>query len=258
MVALISFLISVVLSTVVIRVATVALTMAGISRDVAGFQALSAFTGVGFTTTEAEAIINHPLRRRIIALVIRLGNAGLITTVTSLLLTFLGPESTGQELSRLVILIVSLSILGLLASSRRIDRILSHVIRRVLRRWADLSLKLYDYETMLNLTNGYGVGEVEVKDQSWVAEKTLGEANLKKEGIIVLGIQRDNGTYIGAPHEDTRICVRDRLVLYGLDDDIANLDARLAGSAGDSHHKQAVRNQAERLREQDVQDVYSH
>ena len=47
-----------------VRIATVGLTMTGVSKDLAQFQALSAFTGSGFTTEESEEIVNHPLRRR--------------------------------------------------------------------------------------------------------------------------------------------------------------------------------------------------
>ncbi len=54
MVALISFLLVVTFSLIVERVATVALTLTGLSRDAAQFQARSAFTGAGFTTGEAE------------------------------------------------------------------------------------------------------------------------------------------------------------------------------------------------------------
>src|SRR4029079_3638578 len=43
-------------SLVVVRVATVGLTMTGLSKDLAQFQALSAFTGSGFTTRESEEI----------------------------------------------------------------------------------------------------------------------------------------------------------------------------------------------------------
>ncbi len=57
MITLLSFLATLIFSTLTVRIATVALTMTGIARDVARFQALSAFTGVGFTTTEAESII---------------------------------------------------------------------------------------------------------------------------------------------------------------------------------------------------------
>ncbi len=40
--------------------------MTGLSWDAASFQSYSAFFGVGFTTREAELVVNHPIRRRII------------------------------------------------------------------------------------------------------------------------------------------------------------------------------------------------
>ena len=43
-------------SLVVIRIATVGLTMTGVSKDLAQFQALSAFTGAGFTTRNQRTL----------------------------------------------------------------------------------------------------------------------------------------------------------------------------------------------------------
>ena len=40
-----------------------ALKLNGLSAEVATFQAQSAFSGAGFTTSESEAIVSHPLRR---------------------------------------------------------------------------------------------------------------------------------------------------------------------------------------------------
>jgi hypothetical protein len=44
---------------------------------VAAFQAQSAFSGAGFTTQESETIVTHPLRRRIVRLLILLGSVGI-------------------------------------------------------------------------------------------------------------------------------------------------------------------------------------
>lgn len=56
-------LVVVTISIIVTRVATVALSMTGVSRDLARFRARSAFSRVGFTTGEAEKMTNHPARR---------------------------------------------------------------------------------------------------------------------------------------------------------------------------------------------------
>jgi Trk-type K+ transport system membrane component len=51
----------------IVRAASIALMMTGMNQKRARFQALSAFTGTGFTTKEAESVMNHPLRRKIIS-----------------------------------------------------------------------------------------------------------------------------------------------------------------------------------------------
>ncbi len=63
MTALISLFIAIILSILVTRIATVAFTLTGLSREVAQFQALSAFTGVGFTTAEHEDTISQLSQR---------------------------------------------------------------------------------------------------------------------------------------------------------------------------------------------------
>ncbi|MBL7026171.1 MAG: potassium transporter TrkA, partial [Candidatus Marinimicrobia bacterium] len=57
MIAIFSFLIILTLSLIVTRIAAIALSVTGVSSETAQFQARSAFTGVGFTTTESESIL---------------------------------------------------------------------------------------------------------------------------------------------------------------------------------------------------------
>lgn len=73
MLSIVSLLIVLTLSILVTRIATVALAHTGLSRESAKFQARSAFTGVGFTTNESEKVVNHPIRRRILLLLMLLG-----------------------------------------------------------------------------------------------------------------------------------------------------------------------------------------
>jgi len=54
MYALLSLVVILALSILTVRVGTIALELTGTSRDVASFQAVSAFSGGGFTTQEAE------------------------------------------------------------------------------------------------------------------------------------------------------------------------------------------------------------
>lgn len=90
MVAVGSFLLVLALSLIVVRVGAVALMMTGLSEEVAQFQALSAFSGTGFTTTETEGVVSHPARRKTVALLIRFGSAGGVTAISTLMLSLIG------------------------------------------------------------------------------------------------------------------------------------------------------------------------
>ena len=58
-------LLAILFSFLVVRGAAVALMMTGMEKKKARFQALSAFSGTGFTTKEAEFVVNHPQRRKV-------------------------------------------------------------------------------------------------------------------------------------------------------------------------------------------------
>lgn len=63
MTAIGSRLVVLTLSFLITRLATVALALTGVSADLARLQAVSAPTGVGFTTPESENIVSHPVGR---------------------------------------------------------------------------------------------------------------------------------------------------------------------------------------------------
>lgn len=237
-----------VLSHIITRVATTALVMTGMSSEAASFQARSAFTGTGFTTSESEQIAAHPVRRRIILLLMVLRNAGLITIILSIVSSFMGSDSTGL-LYRLLILVLGVAVLWLLSISKAVDRFLSRVIRRALERWTDLDVR--DYVSLLKLAGGYAVMEMQVRKGDWVAGKLLRDARLSEEGITVLGIYRDDGSYLGSPRGPTEVLADDTLILYGRHETLAGLDTRAYGLAGDIAHREAVSEQKEIVAEQD-------
>ena len=108
------------LSFLIVRIGTVALTMTGLSEEVASFQSLSAFSGAGFTTDEAESVLVTIARRRIVKLLIRLGSAGIVTVISSLILSFAGAEQ--QTYRRMVVLIVGLMTLMWLSGKQLVSK----------------------------------------------------------------------------------------------------------------------------------------
>jgi TrkA family protein len=232
-----SLLILILFALLVMRVATVVLTLTGLSRESARFQVRSAVTGVGFTTSETEAVVNHPLRRRVVMLLMLIGSAGVITAVTTLIVSFAGANREGA-LWRIVLLVGGLAALLALARSAAFDRLLQRLISRTLARYTDLDVR--DYAALLRVSGEYTVAELLVEPEDWVADRRLDELDLPDEGLRVLGIVRPDDSYVGAPAGSTVIEPGDTLVLYGRAEDVAELDRRKAGPAGDEEHLRAA------------------
>ena len=82
-----------------------------------------------------------------------------------------------------------------------------------------------------------------MRQQDWLADKKIAELGLRKEGIIVLGITRKDGTYLGAPDGMTKIKKHDVLILYGQAKTMQELDQRKAGAAGNREHREKIADQ---------------
>lgn len=238
MAAIASVLAIIVLSLLITRFATLTLEVTGMSRDSARFQARSALTGTGFTTSEAEAVVNHPVRRRVVMRLMLIGNAGIVTVVASLILSF-RHGSTGAQLTRAGVLIAGLAALWWISRLDVVDRQLTRVIARFLRA---RGLKARDYARLLDLSGDYGVSELKVQPGDWVVDRPLGELRLRDEGVLVLGIRRGK-SFIGVPDRSTCIHAADTLVLYGRSERISELDDRRGDLAGDRMHERARHDQ---------------
>jgi NhaP-type Na+/H+ and K+/H+ antiporter len=237
MAALATVFIVVLVSLLITRVGTIALSLTGMSTESARFQARSAFFGVGFTTMEAESVVNHPVRRRIVLWLILLGNAGVISVIATLMISF--GRGGGHEGLHLLMLFGGLALLAILFSTRAVDRALNPLIRRLLTRWTEVHVA--DYADLLDLEGDYEVTELQVESGDWLAGRTLGELKLRDEGVIVLGIHRGRD-YIGTPDGAARVCPDDRLILYGREERLVELDRRTADD-GDAAHAGAVAQQ---------------
>ncbi len=249
MIAIGSLLITLTMSLVVTRVGAISLMLTGLSRESARFQARSAFTGVGFTTQESESMVNHPVRRRIIMLLMLLGNVGIAAVVATMMVSFTQTSASQHWGLNAFVLASGVFLLWLTARSRWIERRMNQFISYALRNWAKLDVK--DYVAVLQLQDGYAITEMKVDPQDWLADKTLIELKLPDEGVLVLGVQRPEGVYVGAPTATTEIDAGDTLVLYGPIRRIEELDQRRSGRRGDAAHQEAVIQHEEILEEQE-------
>ena len=94
MTSLFLLIITIVASSIIVKIGSVAFELTGLSPEKASFQALSCFAGVGFTTGESELIVVSRQRRKIAKWLIRFGSAGIVTTIA----TLAGTLATGKQI----------------------------------------------------------------------------------------------------------------------------------------------------------------
>lgn len=240
------------LSLIITRVATVALSLTGLSYETARFQSRSAFTGTGFTTSESENVVGHPVRRRIVMVLMILRSAGFVTIIVSVVLSFLDAPGQKHAMLRVAYILAGIAVLWLIAISRWIERYMQKFIGWALQKWTSVDVR--DYSSLLNLAGNYSVTELNVKENDWLAGKKLSTCRLREEGVLVLGVVRDDGSYVGAPKADTVIHPGNTLILYGRSEGLCELDERRADFAGDQAHERAKEDQRRRLQEQEEQE----
>lgn len=221
MTAIITLIVIALFSWLAIKVATTALMMTGLSFDTASFQSYSAFFGVGFTTREAELVVNHPVRRRIIRDLILVGNIGLTSALATMVATFV----QGTNVLHSLLIIVAAASIALAISY--IGRL--RLLRRTLDRWISYSLthaglvRALDYELLLRVEHGYVVSEYLIEPQNPLVGKMLRESRPWDSGVIVLAIRRNDDLLPGIPGPSQTILAGDILILYGQEKDALQL-----------------------------------
>ena len=256
MAPLISLIVILTLSVLITKIATEALIHTGLSKQSAKFQARSAFTGVGFTTSEAENIVHHPVRRRIVMSLMLIGNVGIISAIASLMLTFVNTGQSEQDnFLRVAIITGSMATLWGLSKSKWVERILVKIIQKALSRFSSLIIR--DYVELLDLRGEYEITVIEVDEGDWCENRTVGNLQLWQEGINLIGIQRDDGTYLGTPQHNTKVTTHDQLILYGRENALRNLEKRKRDFVGDQQHEEAVKEQSAEEEKQRKEDKRS-
>jgi NhaP-type Na+/H+ or K+/H+ antiporter len=198
-------------SYLIVRVGAIALEMTGMERSRARFQALSAFSGTGFTTREAELVVTHPRRRKIVTYLMILGNAGIVSVIATFVLS-LRQTGTFRPSLNLIIIAVSLFVLYRLASHQAFAKKLTQKIRETLRD--KLHFQKVQVEELLHQADGYGIASILVGRRSKVAGLTLSESGFKEKDLMILSVERDE-EMISVPKAQTKIRVGDRLICYG-------------------------------------------
>ena len=178
--AALSLFVLMTLSIFVVRVAAVALRQTGLEEATAKFQALSAVSGTGFTTSESETIVNYPVRRRIVTLLMVIGNLGLVTVFATLVVSFVHTEGeVDAVLVQLGWLLGVLALLWFLILNGRVERVMCDAIGRFLESTTLLGER--HFHRLLQIGDGYSVCEHPLIDV-WIEADGALDASALEQG----------------------------------------------------------------------------
>lgn len=227
------FIVTIVISITIVRIGAVAFQLTGMHWSLAKFQALSCFSGTGFTTSEAELVTTHVQRRKIATFLMILGNAGIVTLIASVANALSPQQTLWAQLSEsilpitvprllipwinLIMIILTLAVIYIIFTRTRISKGLTKLVRK--RLVQSDAFQTTDFEELVVTTGGYGVVQIQPQSGSQVLNKTIAESQLHQNDVTVLAITRDDRTKAN-PSSDTQILEGDELTCFGKLDNI--------------------------------------
>ena len=218
----------IVISAFIVKIAAVALNLTGLDEKTSFFQALSAFTGTGFTTRDAEYVVNHDIRRRIIMFLMILGNAGLVSVITTLMLSFFKGGGVTPVLINITIILLAILLLIKVSLNKEITRKLTKKIEQKLIKSPTFTKR--PVEEIMRLAEGYGIAEVTLGDDFADIGKTLHESSFRENDILIIAIERGAAVF-PTPGAMDRLLPNDTLICYGKLENIAKISKKKQSEA---------------------------
>jgi Trk-type K+ transport system membrane component len=90
----------------IVKLGSIAFQLTGVEPKMAMFQALSAFTNTGFTTTAAEDVVQHRKRRVIASVLIIIGYIGIVGIIVALIRSFAAESGSWLPTLKLMVFIL--------------------------------------------------------------------------------------------------------------------------------------------------------
>ncbi len=232
---LILFILTLIVSFVAVRVGAIAFQLTGLEWSLAKFQALSCFSGTGFTTKEAELITGNKQRRKIATILIILGNAGFVIMIATLAGSLVPQETILSKLSEsflpfnippdlvkwvnlIIIVAVVYGIYKVFTHEKFVRKMTNILRKKIIKK--EIFQKV-SFEELLLATGGYGISRIAVSSGSPVLNKTLAKSGLREQDIMVLATVRGSET-IPNPPANMKILLGDKLICFGKLENIRN------------------------------------
>ena len=133
--AALSIVILFTVTSTIVRIAGVVLEHSGVPRQISRFQAESALTGAGFTTSESELLLQTPERRKVVSALMITGSIGLGSLIATVVVGAFGVSDTTSGLAGQVAAIAAaLLFLRFVLLTPWADRLICGVASRWLER----------------------------------------------------------------------------------------------------------------------------
>jgi hypothetical protein len=146
------------------------------------------------------------------------GNLGLVSVMATVIVSLVGSSGPeGALLLQLLWLAAVLLVLWFLVLNPFADRIMCNIIGRLLARTEGFGGR--KPARLLQLPAGHGVTQIPVHPESGLAGRQLRE--LVSNGVVILGLQREDGTYINLPRDGEEVRPADEIFFYGPDQVLA-------------------------------------
>ncbi len=201
---------------------SVALEATGMERKKARFQALSALTGTGFTTREAEDIVGHPRRRLIATWLMFLGSVGIILFLLIFLVIILvGAKPVKPTSSVLIILSalppIALMVLFWIGVLDKLATAIVNWLKRSAYFTSDFSIR-----EIVHQAGDYSIARLTIGRKAAEVGCKIGDISLAKHDIKILAIERGDRT-LAFPESKEVVQAGDHLLCYGKTDEMSGL-----------------------------------
>ncbi len=224
--SLVLIMLVIVIYTILVEIFSVLFRITGLTKEKAGFQAVSLFTNCGFTTSESEVIVSNHVRRRIAKVEMIIGNIFSVIVVSLLINVFLNlnmdqvSEGLWGTLLCFLFTILILTLMRLPRTKDLIDKAFEEIAIAIFRRG--------DGDNVITLLDNYGrdaIAEIYIQRMPALLEgKTLAEAGLKSHYKLNVLMLKRKGK-IRDITKDTIFQKDDVIVVFGNAQNIKDLFA---------------------------------
>jgi hypothetical protein len=193
---------------------SIALEATGMERRKARFQALSALTGTGFSTREAEEVVNHPRRRLIAGWMMFLGSVGIILFLLIIVVIIVVGVKPVKPTSPIILIISALPAIALMVLYwiGVLDKLATVIVNRMKRSGyftAELSIR-----EIVHQAGDYSIARLTIGRKAPEVGSKISHTSLAKQGITILAIERGDKT-LPFPEAKEMVLAGDHLLCYG-------------------------------------------